>query len=238
MDIIGVGFPRTGTMSTCSALDMLGYNCHHMLKLCESTFHTKLLVSHFKEGRDINWNVFFRGYRATVDAPGAFFYPEIIANFPQALVLLNVRDADSWYRSFETLLGLVREAKAFKGISTRLDNWLFVVESCLLKTFGSNFERKHCEKVYFSHIAEVKASVDRERLVIFDPRAGWPPLCERLAQPIPSEPFPRVNQGQQMLRQYLVGLWLKDGRAMKSSRKRSQRETSSPWVACVQSAVT
>lgn len=32
-----------------------------------------------------------------------------------------------------------------------------------------------------------------ERLLIFDPKDGWEPLCKHLGKPIPDVPFPHVN---------------------------------------------
>ncbi len=42
---------------------------------------------------------FFAGYEATVDWPAAPFWSEISAAFPEALIVLSVRDADDWWRS-------------------------------------------------------------------------------------------------------------------------------------------
>lgn len=39
----------------------------------------------------------------------------------------------------------------------------------------------------------VKATVPADRLLVFDVRQGWGPLCQFLGVPVPDEPFPRVN---------------------------------------------
>ena len=44
------------------------------------------------------------------------------------------------------------------------------------------------------HNAEVKAFVPRERLLVFEVREGWDPLCAFLQRPAPSVPFPRLNE--------------------------------------------
>ena len=44
-------------------------------------------------------------------------------------------------------------------------------------------------EVFNSHVAEVKAHVPANRLLVFDVRDGWAPLCEFLDRPAPEIPF-------------------------------------------------
>ena len=46
---------------------------------------------------------------------------------------------------------------------------------------------------YHQHIAEVKAAVPPERLLVFSADQGWQPLCDFLGVPVPDTPFPNVN---------------------------------------------
>ena len=46
----------------------------------------------------------------------------------------------------------------------------------------------------------VKKVVPEDRLLIFQVKDGWEPLCKFLDVPVPSEPFPRVNDTASMLR--------------------------------------
>ncbi|MGR6924408.1 sulfotransferase [[Actinomadura] parvosata] len=50
------------------------------------------------------------------------------------------------------------------------------------------------------HVPSVKESVSPERLLIFDVREGWAPLCRFLDTEIPDEPFPRLNDAGSMQR--------------------------------------
>ena len=43
------------------------------------------------------------------------------------------------------------------------------------------------------HKQEVMRSVAPEKLLVFDVREGWEPLCQFLKVPIPDAPFPNVN---------------------------------------------
>lgn len=36
-------------------------------------------------------------------------------------------------------------------------------------------------------------SVPPEKLLVFEPKQGWEPLCKFLNRPVPDQPFPHVN---------------------------------------------
>ena len=46
---------------------------------------------------------------------------------------------------------------------------------------------------YNQHVADVKAAVPPERLLVFSADQGWQPLCDFLGVPVPDTPFPNVN---------------------------------------------
>ena len=39
-----------------------------------------------------------------------------------------------------------------------------------------------------------RPSIPPERLLVFEVREGWGPLCKFLGVPVPADPFPRVNE--------------------------------------------
>jgi hypothetical protein len=43
---------------------------------------------------------------------------------------------------------------------------------------------------------EVKQTVPPEKLLVFEPKEGWEPLCKFLGKPVPDQPFPHVNDTQ------------------------------------------
>ena len=49
---------------------------------------------------------------------------------------------------------------------------------------------------YEEHIEEVKRVVPKERLLVFNVKEGWEPLCNRLGLPVPDVPFPHVNSSE------------------------------------------
>jgi hypothetical protein len=45
----------------------------------------------------VDWRYLFRNYKAAVDYPCSTFYQELMEEFPNAKVLLSVRDPEKWY---------------------------------------------------------------------------------------------------------------------------------------------
>ena len=112
MKIIGAGFGRTGTVSLQQAFVHLGYPCYHMQEVMKA--YDRGHVEQWDAaltGHDIDWHTLFAGYEATVDFPACVFYRELMAAFPEALVVLTVRDPQHWWKSFSKLLGLVSKTR-------------------------------------------------------------------------------------------------------------------------------
>jgi len=67
-------------------------------------------------------------------------------------------------------------------------------KAILAETFDNRFEDKpYTIEVFKRHNQEVRDTIDPARLLMFDVREGWAPLCRFLEVPIPDEPFPRLN---------------------------------------------
>jgi hypothetical protein len=61
-------------------------------------------------------------------------------------------------------------------------------------TFDGRFgDRRHALAVFAAHAAAVRQAIDPDRLLVFDVREGWPPLCAFLGVSAPAEPFPHLN---------------------------------------------
>src|SRR5437763_3128030 len=107
MRLIGAGLPRTGTLSQKVALEMVGLApCYHMVNVLADLDQADVWRNAL-DGR-APWGEVFDGFQATVDWPGSFFYRELVDAYPDAKVLLSVRDADSWERSMrQTIWGVL-----------------------------------------------------------------------------------------------------------------------------------
>ena len=93
--VVGAGLGRTGTLSLKVALErLLGAPCYHMSEVFAHPEHVGAWRDAAR-GRPPDWSALFAGYRAAVDWPAAAFWPELSAAFPDAIVVLSVRDPDA-----------------------------------------------------------------------------------------------------------------------------------------------
>ncbi|MFK3982201.1 sulfotransferase family protein [Micromonospora sp. NPDC050397] len=207
LEIIGAGFGRTGTMSTKEALELLGFGpCHHMTELFRqpASIAGWLRVA---EGGPADWDSLYAGYRSTLDWPGAYFWRDLVATYPDARVLLTVRDPDRWYDSVASTIYRPRSSdpstlspavrRATEERPELLDQPRLAEKLVWQGTFGGRFaDRAHAIGVYTAHLAEVRATVPAGRLLEFDPAQGWEPLCSWLGVDPPDTPFPLLNTGE------------------------------------------
>ena len=199
LKVIGAGFGRTGTASLQAALEELGFDkCYHMQELIKHPSHPKFWEAAVA-GKPVDWPVIFRGYQATVDWPGCTFYSELMAVYPDAKVILSVRDPDRWYEStHNTIYQIPRSVLAglLKLVLPHVRTMYRVVDMEVWHgTFDNRFEdRDHAIDIFNRHNETVKQSVSPEQLLIFDVQQGWEPLCEFLGVAVPpGKPFPHLN---------------------------------------------
>jgi uncharacterized protein YndB with AHSA1/START domain len=206
--VVGAGFGRTGTLSLKVALEALGYGpCYHMTEMVAHPERSGLWLAACR-GEAVDWGEALAGYGATVDWPGSAFYGEILEANPAAKVVLTVRDPEDWYESVSrTLYSTHRAARggswlaAAVAAATELVSPgsllpLRVAEEVVWSgTFGGRFaDRDYAIGVYERHVREVRERVDGSRLLVYDVREGWGPLCAFLgAAPPQGLPFPRLN---------------------------------------------
>ncbi len=204
MEIIGAGFGRTGTLSLKAALEELGYDpCYHMVELMDNPQHAKLWRAAYR-GTLSDWEELLGGYRATVDWPGCSFWRELLDAYPDAKVVLSVRDPKRWFDSASSTIfqgpgtqGPLSRAAMFAASALRPDRLrtMLLVRDLIPKyTFGGNVtDPDHAIDVFNRHNAEVERGVPPERLLVYEVKQGWEPLCEFLGVEVPDKPFPHVN---------------------------------------------
>jgi hypothetical protein len=197
LKVIGAGFGRTGTLSLKLALEMLGFGpCYHMLELIQHPEYVPPWQA-ATDGGPVDWDAVFSGYRATVDWPAAYFWRELTAQYPQAKVLLTVRDPERWYESFyATIHASLTTAPPHD--SPHRARYNMARQLIHEKTFaGRADDRAFAMGVYHRHNEEVKRSILAERLLVYEVGAGWEPLCHFLACSVPQEPFPKTNSTEE-----------------------------------------
>lgn len=200
--IIGAGFGRTGTMSLKVALEELGYGpCYHMVEVFENPAHIELWNA-AAHGDFVDWKKLFAGYKATVDWPAAAFYKELMEVYPEAKVLLTVRDPEQWYESTKnTIYSGPRQVST--PIPAAISRPPQMIEQLVWEgTFGGNFEdRQYAIELFKRHNKEVKEYVPSGRLLVYEVKEGWGPLCEFLRVKVPKDkPFPHLNDTESFLR--------------------------------------
>lgn len=199
LKVIGAGFGRTGTASLKRALEELGFSrCYHMQEVFPNPQHIPLWQA-AADGQPVDWDQLFEGYQATVDWPGATFYKELMAKYPDAKVVLSVRDPDAWYQSTtDTIFKMSRMGYPMKLVPLfvpRLRRFIRMATTLIWKnTFHDRFaDKAYAVSVFNAHIAEVKRLVPADKLLVYEVKQGWRPLCAFLEVPVPEGPFPRLN---------------------------------------------
>jgi hypothetical protein len=205
MDVIGVGFGRTGTLSLKAALEQLGLGpCMHMIPVLGDEGLAALFRKAAGGDRESLASA-LRGCRSTVDWPGTFFWRELVAQHPDARVVLSVRDPQEWYDSAHRTIYRAAMAPAPPGAAPSAMDMVHAV--VWDGTFGGRFaDRDHAVRVFEEHNAEVRRTVPADRLLEFEVGQGWEPLCAFLGRPVPQTPFPRLNDAEAFARNLTRGV--------------------------------
>jgi Sulfotransferase domain len=228
LKIIGAGFGRTGTLSLKAALEELGFGpCYHMIEVFSRPDDAAQWEA-LTRGEPIDLHKLMAGYQAAVDWPACAFYEELMQAYPDAKVLLTVRDPEKWYASASNTI--YQSSRRLSG--SRVASPLSIVASIFFRdrkrvgrminaliwerTFGGKFEDKdHAIAVFNQHIESVKDRVPPGRLLVYNVKEGWEPLCAFLGVEVPRDrPFPHLNErasfagNRRRSRERLVGAML------------------------------
>jgi hypothetical protein len=191
IQVIGAGFGRSGTTSLTKALEILDLGpCYHMQVTMTRFWQAKFWIR-ARAGDSVDYRRFFRGYRSTVDWPSCEFYRELTEVYPDAKVVLNLRDPQEWYESVRETLWQIQFAMPWwfpPSILRMQDDVIW------RSRFNGEFtDRARTIAVYEAHLDEVRRIVPPGRLLEYRVGQGWEPLCEFLGRPVPDVPFPRLN---------------------------------------------
>jgi hypothetical protein len=198
--VIGAGFGRTGTLSMKGALEHLGLGpCYHMLEVMNRPENADAWYNAAQSGK-ADWDQILSGYHSTVDWPACHYWQHLAAHFPDAKVILTVRNEEAWWQSMsKTILRNFQDGDEVVDparISMRRMTRDLIVE----RVFGGILDdRDHVLTAYRRNIEAVRAGLPKERLLVFDVAEGWAPLCAFLDLPVPAAPFPRTNTTQDFL---------------------------------------
>lgn len=205
MKLIGAGLPRTATLSQKIALETLGVApCYHMVNVLSDLSLAPAWRSIL--GGNDDWDAVLGGYQATVDWPGSYFYRELLSVYPDAKVLLSVRDGSSWEASMlSTIWSILHGDTILHDLSSarsKIDPlWADYIDlmkemwqkSGLFSAAAGAPIPGAMASAMERYNEEVIATVPARRLLVWRPCDGWEPLCNFLELPVPDSPFPRVN---------------------------------------------
>ncbi|MFI5004996.1 MAG: sulfotransferase family protein [Solirubrobacterales bacterium] len=189
LKVVGAGVGRTGTNSLKLALErLLGAPCHHMFEIVQDRTQISDWTDAI-EGRPVDWGAMLARYAALVDWPGASFWQELSAANPDALVLLSVRDPQSWYRSASNTIFQV-----LANPPAEMAPWMETMRRLLRERFSDRLDDEGAMIDAFErHNDAVREATAPERLLEWSLGDGWEPICERLGLDVPDEDFPHAN---------------------------------------------
>ncbi|XP_078364032.1 uncharacterized protein LOC144648300 [Oculina patagonica] len=200
MKVICAGLMKTGTCSLLRALTVLGYNVY---KAPDGlTFHQQQWLDGFETGQLPNFKEIFHGVDAVTDHTAAFWFEEILNVFPEAKVILTVRDSEEvWLKSWQEHLRISDKLLPYytKIAPTRRRTQHYFDTMYRALVGSNNPEAAALYRVkYRQHNAKVKAVIPADKLLVYNIKQGWEPLCEFLGCDVPSIQTPRANSGHSL----------------------------------------
>ncbi|KAF2113636.1 P-loop containing nucleoside triphosphate hydrolase protein [Lophiotrema nucula] len=207
MQILILGMPRTGVSSLRAALNKLSYTTFHGSMMNQKPhlypYWTEAIILHDNLSSSPNpppaytrqdYDKILGDYDVSCNLPGTFVWRDLVDAYPNAKIILTCRDVDKWCKSMKESVD--------QGV--KWWSWDFVApfhpvqgawwkyqkfQQRLRKRIAPQGERQ----AYIDHYADIREYVDEERLLEFDVKGGWAPLCEFLGKEVPEEAFPHVN---------------------------------------------
>jgi hypothetical protein len=188
--VVGAGLGRTGTNTLKGALEqLLGGTCHHMREVFAHPDEIEVWRD-AALGTMPDWTTFLVGYTAQVDWPGASFYRELADAFPDAIVLLSLRDPDEWFRSANNTIF----TPIGRDVPEGEDAWHDMIQAVFRARFCTDFgDPVAMKQAFVRHNDEVRDTIPRDRLVEWRVDDGWAPICDALGVATPAGPLPVTN---------------------------------------------
>ncbi|CEI68249.1 hypothetical protein FVEN_g11802 [Fusarium venenatum] len=220
MKVLSLGLPRTGSASMAEALTILGYkNVYHatqainrpedweiLERACDASFPNLPSYTGKPFTRE-EWDELWGHCEATTDV-ASIFAPQLIQTYPDAKVILAIRDFDPWFKSVDqsVLHNLWNPIAQFS---------INVLEPILGSAMGRSARkqmlglfqastveeaRANARETYERHHRVIREMVPEGQLLEYRMGQGWGPVCEFLDKPVPEKEFPWVNEAAELKR--------------------------------------
>ena len=207
MKVICAGWGRTGTRSLKYALERLtGEPSYHMQNILLNKKDAKVwhnLI--FKDQKKMNWEKIYKGYGACLDFPSCNYYKELMEEYPDAKVILTVRDENGWIKSWNALNNQIIKSFTFRFFS-KIPFTSFYLQKkihneAILGPKGMFKGRKTDDEIKNECLKWNQSVIDyvpKDRLLVYEVKEGWGPLCDFLNLPEPDMPFFHKNKTKNM----------------------------------------
>ncbi|KAI9262270.1 P-loop containing nucleoside triphosphate hydrolase protein [Phascolomyces articulosus] len=210
LEIIGAGQPRCGTDSLREALNLLGYNTHHMRSMFECDRHPEAFEeAYLNPEKETDWNWVYDGFNAGVDCPTVSVIDQLLKYYPNAKVILTKRDADSWHKSVLNTIykfhdWVPENAPDYMVRNRKMAKTIFM-DGAFQDMQKFKDEPEFYKARYEEHNKWVMENVPKERLLVLDLNEGitWEKICPFLDKPIPSQPYPHANSTKEITEHFV-----------------------------------
>jgi len=210
MQVIGVGFGRTGTHSLKLALEELDYNAFHTMEMLSNPeildmWYNDIFSLSTAALREPDFDLIASaGYNASTDLPVSLYFETLVEKYPDAKFILTTKSSDdAWFQSWELLVRktslIPRFVPWFPNIRKfdRYNRWLLSLlhkdDTFLTASHPFQQDPIKVKQAYNDHNTRVREVIPADRLLEFHPKEGWEPLCKFLGKPVPDLPFPHSN---------------------------------------------
>jgi len=205
MKVIFAGYSKCGTKTMREAFALLGYENWDIQE--NYKYERERWLKIFKHGG--GKEDFYQMYKevdSVTDIPSFHFWEEILGAFPDAKIVFCQRDEDEWWasrrkmlmsrqsfklRAMRMLSPSLRAMQDFLWLGHAVTEGWYAVEPW----FGyGNMPEQLLRRAYRRHNRNVLENAPKDRLLVFDLKEGWEPLCRFLNVPVPDCPFPHNNK--------------------------------------------
>jgi hypothetical protein len=205
--VVGTGLSRTGTTTLRKVIEELGLGpCYN-----SSELFTRPRGIEFWEGLEkkerVDFDEFFKDYNAIIGFPGYIFHRELKKQYPEAKVILSVRDPEMWYEDiastvFESASSHVNKkyAEEVRAFDPYLADCIERIHSLQLRFMEEGYfegrfdDKQYSTQRYVQWSEEIKKIYKDDDLLVYQVTEGWGPICDFLGVPLPEgKPYPHEN---------------------------------------------
>jgi hypothetical protein len=157
-----------------------------------------------------NLQIIANQFQATADLPMALYFEQVMEEYPECKFILTEREnSEVWFRSWDVLTKSITTPTQTGGLFfskvkqySHYLRWLYAIVNQDNTYLTSDFPFPDQNKAaaiasYEEHNRRVRATIPSERLLEYNVKQGWEPLCKFLdIGDCPGTPFPKTNSAR------------------------------------------